>query len=51
MSTINVVNEVIKVRDSVSLIDMLSSFGNSIRLNLRRFSRIRSDTTTVSLTE
>ncbi len=39
------------VRDSVSLIEMLSSSFSSIFLYLRMFSRMRSDTTTVSLTE
>ena len=39
------------VRDSVSLIEMLSSSFKSMRLNLRKFSRMRSDTTTVSFTE
>ena len=50
-SASNVVTDVIVVRDRVSLMLRFSSSGISICLYLRRFSRMRSYTTTVSLME
>ena len=50
-SAISVVTEVIKVRLSVSFSDTFISSTSGICLYLRRFSRTRSKTTTVSLSE
>ncbi len=50
-STSNVVRPVIKVRASISLIDVFIVSSDDTPLSAKKFSRIRSKATTVSLSE